>query len=57
MDSIKDPMVRDAIRSEQIRICEKRAREQQFQGGSGSSSSFGQYFGGYGGNGDDLPNF
>ena len=57
MDSIKDSMVRDAIRSEQMRIYEKRAREQQFQGGSGSSNSFGQYFGGYGINEDDLPNF
>ncbi|KAK2664937.1 hypothetical protein Ddye_003511 [Dipteronia dyeriana] len=36
LDSIKDPMLRDALRSEQMRIYEKRA---QVQGGSGSSNT------------------
>ncbi|KAK3192958.1 hypothetical protein Dsin_024268 [Dipteronia sinensis] len=57
LDSIKDPMLRDALRSEQMRIYEKRARGQQFQGGSGSSNTFGQCLGGDGGSGDNPPDF
>ena len=35
----------------------KRAHEQQFEGGSGSSNAFNKYFDGFGGSGGDLPNF
>ena len=57
VDSIKDPVLREALKKEQMRIYAKRALDQQSQGGVGSSSVFDQYFADLGGNGDDLPNF
>ncbi|KAL5756357.1 hypothetical protein ACOSQ2_021103 [Xanthoceras sorbifolium] len=57
VDSINDPMIRDALRSEQMRIYAKRARDQQFEGGSGSSNTFSQFFGGSGGSGYNLSDY
>lgn len=54
VDSIKDPILREYFCAEQIRIYEKQAQNQQSEGVSGSSNVFGQFFGGLGGNGDDL---
>ena len=57
MDSIQDPILREAFKNEQMRIYEKRAREQQSQGGAGSSNDINQYFPNLGGNDDDFFTF
>lgn len=56
LDSIKDPMLREAFRNEQINLFAKRIQEEQSQGEGGSSNIFSQYFG-LGGNVDDLSNY
>ena len=40
VDSIKDPILREALRNEQMRIYAKRTLHQQSQDGGGSSSVF-----------------
>ncbi|KAL5745465.1 hypothetical protein ACOSP7_026611 [Xanthoceras sorbifolium] len=57
VNSIEDPMLREAFRKEQMNIYERRARHRQSQGGIKSSNTFNQYFGGYGGNGDNIPDY
>ena len=57
VDSIKDPILREALRNEQMRICAKKTLHQQSQEGGGSSTGFNQYFGDLGGGGDNFPNF
>ena len=57
VDSIKDPMLREALRNEQMRIYAKRTFHRQSQDGGGSSSVFDQYFGDLRGGGDNFPNF
>ncbi|KAL5854502.1 hypothetical protein ACOSQ4_004304 [Xanthoceras sorbifolium] len=57
VNSIEDPMLREAFRKEQMNIYERRARDRQSQGGIESSNTFNQYFGGYGGNGDNIPDY
>ena len=57
MDFIKDPMLREALRNEQMRIYAKKTLHQQSQEGGGSSTGFDQYFGDLGGGGDNFLNF
>ncbi|KAL5741765.1 hypothetical protein ACOSP7_028497 [Xanthoceras sorbifolium] len=57
VNSIEDPMLREVFRKEQMNIYERRARDRQSQGGIESSNTFNQYFGGYGGNGDNIPDY
>ncbi|PON83487.1 hypothetical protein TorRG33x02_207590 [Trema orientale] len=54
LDSIKDPNLREFMRSEQSRIMRKRA-QQQGEGSQNTSNVFGQFFTNLGGSGDDLP--
>ena len=54
LDSIKDPNLREFMRSEHARIMRKRA-QQQGEGSQNTSNIFGQFFTNLGGSGDDLP--
>lgn len=53
LDSIKDPIVRDSIKNDQLRIVAKRANYQPYGGGI-ETSQFNQYFGNLGGNNGGL---
>ena len=56
LDSIPDPSLREFIRSEQLRIMEKRS-QQRSKESQNSSTPFSQYFDGLGGSGNDLPDY
>ena len=57
LDAITDPNLREFTRTEQIRIMQKRAQQQQNQGSAYGSGDLSQFFNNLGGSGSNLPDY